>query len=159
MWRHWGAPFAKSWACPCRCLVEMTVLDFWNSKQICDIAPLMWSLMVWSMRRTYFRYLLLNALLPKISLCIWSFKTMFYCWEFSWHVHVCTYMSCLADMYMTCTWKQPEVVFLAFDHFKSGKKDHTSLNLRHFCLAAPVLAEPLSGFLQPLYVIVIFLIS
>ena len=40
----------------------------------------------------------------------------------------------------------PELVLLAFDHLKTGKKDHTSLDSRQFHLAAPLLAESLSGF-------------
>ena len=40
----------------------------------------------------------------------------------------------------------PELVLLALDHLKPGKKDHTSLDSKHFCLAAPVLADSLSGF-------------
>ena len=32
------------------------------------------------------------------------------------------------------------------DYLKSDKKDHTSLDSEHFCLAAPVLAGTLSGF-------------
>ena len=35
---------------------------------------------------------------------------------------------------------------LALDHFKPGKRDHTSLDSRHLRLAAPILAESLSGF-------------
>ena len=41
-------------------------------------------------------------------------------------------------------------ILFAFDHLKSGKKDHTSFDSIHFHLAVQVLAESLSGFSQHL---------
>ena len=67
---------------------------------------------------------------------------------------LCLTVKSLADMKV-----HPERVLLALDHLKPGKKDHTSLDSRHFISLLQFWLNPYQISLLRFYIMVFFLTS